>query len=145
MPGDSVMIDLRISRGEKIPKDELDKSFLAFQVATGVDLESSEKSPEATHKLYTDLGEEIDASTLGYFGILAAFFSDYEFALELIEKSGTKRVNNIILLWIPVMKEARQLPRFKEFVREIDLVDYWKRFGWPDLCHPEDEDDFVCD
>jgi hypothetical protein len=46
-----------------------------------------------------------------------------------------------------VMKVVRQLPRFKEFVSEIGLVDYWKKFGWPnnDICRPVGDDDFVCD
>jgi hypothetical protein len=43
------------------------------------------------------------------------------------------------------MKGVRQLPRFKKYVREIGLVDFWKEFGWPDLCHPVGDDDFVCD
>ena len=45
------------------------------------------------------------------------------------------------------MKVVRQLPRFKEFVSEIGLVDYWKKFGWPnnDICRPVGDDDFVCD
>jgi hypothetical protein len=43
------------------------------------------------------------------------------------------------------MKEVRQLPRFKEFMREISLVNYWKKFGWPDLCRPVGDDDFECD
>jgi hypothetical protein len=25
------------------------------------------------------------------------------------------------------------------------VADYWKEYGWPDLCHPVGDDDFVCD
>jgi TolB-like protein/Tfp pilus assembly protein PilF len=144
-PGDSVLIATRISRGEIVPKDEIDEDTLAFHNAIGVDLESPEKSLEAIHEFYTSLGDEIPAGTLGTFGIYAAFFGDYDFALELIEKSGVQRVNNIIFLWIPVMEEARKLPQFKEFVREIGLIDYWKEYGWNDFCHPVGDDDFECD
>ena len=42
--------------------------------------------------------------------------------------------------------DMRQLPEFKEWVREIGLVDYWRGTGkWPDLCHPVGDDDFVCE
>ena len=70
----------------------------------------------------------------------AAYFGDPEFALNAMEKYC-----NMYLVWAPLFHEVRQLPRFKEFVREIGLVDYWKKFGWPDLCHPVGDDDFECD
>ena len=35
--------------------------------------------------------------------------------------------------------------QYLETAREIGLVDYWKEFGWPDLCRPVGEDDFECD
>ncbi|MFC1839796.1 hypothetical protein ACFL1N_09460 [Thermodesulfobacteriota bacterium] len=77
--------------------------------------------------------------------MLAAYFGDPELALNVMEKSI--RVHNValVLMWSPIMKEVRQLPRFKEFVREIGLVDYWKEYGWPDLCRPTGDDDFECD
>jgi hypothetical protein len=43
------------------------------------------------------------------------------------------------------MKEVRQTPQFKDFVKDIGLVDYWNKFGWPDTCHPLANGDFVCD
>ena len=46
-----------------------------------------------------------------------------------------------ILLYAPV----RKTERFKAFVRNAGLVDYWRARGWPDLCRPMGADDFVCD
>jgi hypothetical protein len=37
----------------------------------------------------------------------------------------------------------RQDPRFREMVEESGLLDYWKRWGWADLCEP-DGDSFRC-
>jgi hypothetical protein len=45
----------------------------------------------------------------------------------------------------PVYRDMRKLPRFKELVRQIGLVDYWKQYGWPDVCRPFGENDFECD
>jgi len=45
----------------------------------------------------------------------------------------------------PIMREVRQMPRFKELARKRGLVDYWNEFGWPDLCRPVGDDDFECD
>jgi TolB-like protein len=33
---------------------------------------------------------------------------------------------------------------FKDLVRDIGLVDYWKKRGWPDKCRAKGEDDFEC-
>jgi len=43
------------------------------------------------------------------------------------------------------MHEVRQTPRFKKFVKDIGLVDYWNKFGWPEICHQLDNGDFECD
>jgi hypothetical protein len=43
------------------------------------------------------------------------------------------------------MSKTQQLPRFKTFVKKIGLVDYWNKFGWPDMCHKLDNGDFECE
>jgi TolB-like protein len=49
-----------------------------------------------------------------------------------------------INLWHPDATAMRQDPRFRELVMETGLPDYWKKWGWADLCEP-DGDDFRCD
>jgi len=41
-------------------------------------------------------------------------------------------------LWHPAAwsRYARQHPSFESFAKRNGMVDYWKKFGWPDLCHP---------
>jgi len=41
-------------------------------------------------------------------------------------------------LWTPEAwsHKARQDPSFQGFAKRMGMVDYWKRFGWPDLCKP---------
>ena len=80
----------------------------------------------------------------------AAYFGDPEFALDAMEKgfaiaSSVKDFEVMWFVWLPHMREVRQLPRFNKLMKEIGLVDYWKKFGWPDLCRPVGDDDFVCD
>jgi len=45
----------------------------------------------------------------------------------------------------PQLAEMRRLPEFMAYLREIGMVDYWKEYGWPDICHPLGENDFECD
>jgi TolB-like protein/Flp pilus assembly protein TadD len=47
-------------------------------------------------------------------------------------------------LFIPDAAVLRQHPRFRELVEESGLLDYWKQWGWADLCRPEG-DSFACD
>jgi adenylate cyclase len=47
--------------------------------------------------------------------------------------------------WGPAWAPVRQTERFKALLRDIGLVDYWRERGWPDLCRPRAEADFVCD
>ncbi len=84
---------------------------------------------------------------LSLISMWAAYFGDHEFALEAMEKAVGSNGSDVGRLWCPVMKEVRQLPRFKEFVKEIGLVDYWKEYGWPDnhLCYSVSDDDFLCE
>jgi hypothetical protein len=75
----------------------------------------------------------------------AAYFGDPEFAMNAMERAVNIQAMALYLIWLPVMKEVRQLPRFKEYVREIGLVDYWNKFGWPDICRQLEGGDFECD
>ena len=42
------------------------------------------------------------------------------------------------------MSEVRRLPAFKELVADLNLVEYWRTYGWADACHPLGENDFKC-
>ncbi len=46
--------------------------------------------------------------------------------------------------WHPSYRELRKTARFKNFVRDIGLVEAWRRNGWPEYCRPSDND-FACD
>jgi len=49
-----------------------------------------------------------------------------------------------LLLWETSSSPMRRTERFRTFVRDLGLVDYWKARGWPDFCHPTTGDDFEC-
>ncbi|MEO7050400.1 MAG: hypothetical protein ABI128_01930, partial [Rhodanobacter sp.] len=52
-------------------------------------------------------------------------------------------------LWQPEpwSRKARQSAAFQGFAQRLGMVDYWKRYGWPDLCQPAPSigpDAFTC-
>ena len=76
--------------------------------------------------------------------LLAAFFDDPEFALEVFSAEVKLLPVRYGALWFPVMREARKLPAFKALVSDVNLVDYWREYGWPDHCRAIGADDFEC-
>jgi TolB-like protein len=76
--------------------------------------------------------------------MVAAHFDDPQFALKV--KGQEVRVNTarMAALWYPVMSDVRRLPEFKTLVAELNLVEYWRTYGWADACRPLGDDDFEC-
>jgi TolB-like protein/tetratricopeptide (TPR) repeat protein len=66
-----------------------------------------------------------------------------EYAERELEIGYLQDVGNI--LWFPDMAPLRKTERFKAYMRNVGLVDYWKARGWPDLCKPVGANDFACE
>jgi TolB-like protein len=48
------------------------------------------------------------------------------------------------LIWHSSYAPLRKTERFKAYVRDLGLVDYWRAKGWPEFCKPTTGDDFAC-
>jgi TolB-like protein/Flp pilus assembly protein TadD len=46
-------------------------------------------------------------------------------------------------MWEPQLTPLRNHERFRDIARRIGLIEYWREFGWPDLCRPDGEA-FAC-
>jgi TolB-like protein len=64
--------------------------------------------------------------------------------LDWPEKRLAAGVPSLAGVWWPMPSEVRKKERFKKLVRDIGLVDFWRKNRWPDLCHPVGADDFEC-
>lgn len=73
----------------------------------------------------------------------AAYFKAPELALELLSTRATDG-ETMPILWMPLMRDVRKLPGFRQLVRTAGLVDYWRAYRWPDFCRPLGED-FACE
>jgi len=74
----------------------------------------------------------------------AAYFGDPQLALESIAEDVRVTTVRLWTLWYPVMSDVRQLPEFKELAIGLNLVAYWRAYGWPDVCAPLGADDSRC-
>jgi hypothetical protein len=140
--GDIFIYQARIATGN-LKSSDTTMSWETTNVAKK-HLDSPKDGLADLHRLYNEKNN-LDASTLQEYSEWAAYFGDTDFALDTIAQASKYNAEAISYLWTPVMKNVRQTPRFKKFVREIGLVDYWNKFGWPDMCHKLDNGDFVCD
>jgi adenylate cyclase len=133
----------RLGTGNPVSRDEI---VHTIPISDGIKeyLDSPKQALIKLHQLYSD-ENTLSERDITDISILAAYFGDPDFAMEAMEKGIKINALGLFKIWYPVMKDVRQLPRFKELMREIGLVDYWEEFGWPDLCRPRGDDDFVCD
>jgi len=76
-------------------------------------------------------------------GRLAAWFGDTRFAFELVAEEARNGSPRRYGLWMPYMAAVRALPEFEALVEEINLVEFWERYGWGDFCRGSAAD-FSC-
>jgi TolB-like protein/DNA-binding winged helix-turn-helix (wHTH) protein len=73
----------------------------------------------------------------------AAYYHEPELSLELLTEVAP-HLSHPGMLWQPLLRDVRKLPAFKNLVRDLGFVEYWRAYGWSDFCHPLGEEDFVC-
>ena len=104
-------------------------------------------SPESVLSMLRDVYEDDDLQwprKLHDIAMLAAYFGDHQFALQVKGEEFRASTVRLATLWYPVLSEARQLPEFKQLVTDLNLVEYWRTYGWADACQPLGDSDFTC-
>jgi hypothetical protein len=104
-------------------------------------------SPERVLSILRDVYQDDSlewARKLHDIAMLAVYFGDPEFALKVKGEELRVSTTRITALWYPVMSGIRQSQGFKDLVTDLNLVEYWRAYGWADACRPLGEDDFDC-
>jgi hypothetical protein len=123
---------LRLGTGDVISSDAILYSNPIVDVVKER-LGSLEKGLEELRRIYTD-SNNLSGLDYMYISIWAAYFSDPEFAMDFMEKVLSLDCSSVFWFWYPLMHEVRQLPRFKELMKEIGLVDCWNEFRRCNVC-----------
>ncbi|MEM7503212.1 MAG: winged helix-turn-helix domain-containing protein [Pseudomonadota bacterium] len=104
-------------------------------------------SPDRVYSVLRDVYENEHLQwprKLHEIAMVAAYFGYSEFALEVKEREVSVTPLRLVAIFYPVMSEARQLPEFRQLMSDLNLVEYWRAYGWPDACKPVDSEDFAC-
>jgi hypothetical protein len=81
---------------------------------------------------------------IGIVAVWAGAFGDVDLAIEATRRNWIEQNNGYVLgIWFA--PELRTDPRFKQILRDLHIVDYWRATGkWGDLCKPVGDNDFEC-
>jgi hypothetical protein len=102
-----------------------------------------EAARAAIRQAFDDPANQNASSLTGIF-LYADLCGDKDLALAALRRAFVD-LNKINFegLWWPFVTDLRTDPRFKDIVREIGLVDYWRVSGnWGDFARPLGRDDF---
>lgn len=78
-------------------------------------------------------------------GRTAVAYEDHELAVAVWRRLASRPGFVPDDVWSTYAAPTRRLPAFKDFVREMGFVDYWRESGnWGEFCRPLGADDFEC-
>ena len=127
-----------------INDDSLPPDNRALTPTMRAHLDDPEEALAALHRFYQD--PAYNNPFIGnVISVWAAYFGDHELSLRIQRELLGSGMFVTYAIWRPIFKPMRRLPGFKDLVRDLGLVDYWRETGnWGDFCRPVGDDDFEC-
>jgi TolB-like protein len=89
----------------------------------------------------------LNRTTLATLVLLAGRLGEDELAVELMRNAfiDLDGFSGYWFIWARSLREARRTEAFKDFLRDLGLVELWHATGeWGDFCRPIGDDDFAC-
>ena len=88
--------------------------------------------------------QEMPSSVIDLWFMISAYanFGDMDKAFHMAteaHRSGTFSGMDWVILWWPGMEAFRQDDRFGKLADDLGMLDYWRKFGWPDSCRPVEQ------
>jgi len=99
---------------------------------------------ENVAQLIVTATENGELDKLVSFELLLMLGSPRAFDLGIDPVNDIKNAQIHAQIWNNWAVAFRQDPRFKEWIRKLGYVDFWRKNGWPDRCRPTGLEDFEC-
>jgi TolB-like protein len=156
---DIAILVVALEAGDRALVDECAALVVAFNLIPNIDGKESRDLNQVMHSLLDTpkaARAELDRFLVDpayknawahhAIAVWASYFSEYELALEIDREVYASSQMPVYILWRHIHKGMRRLPGFKDLVRDVGLVDYWRTTGkWGDFCRPLGDDDFECE
>lgn len=113
-------------------------------VRTLLDLMDTPETAAAGLRALVESGRYTTIPERDWLAYWAAYLDQPELALELLAPLARELPTTAYVFWRPVYASVRRHPGFKTLVTETGHVDFWREYGWPDLCKPVGANDFEC-
>lgn len=128
-----------------IDDDSLPPDNRALTTTMRAHLDSPEQAKVDLHRFYQDPAYN-NPFIRNVMSVWSSYFGDYELALKIHQELFQSRSFVVYSIWRPIHKPMRLLPGFKDLVRELGLVDYWRTSGkWGEFCVSVGDNDFECE
>jgi hypothetical protein len=134
--------------------DDAVTTFLSGPARAGLNLEQLNAvwlaEPQLRAQAIRDYVAEHDIlnrTVLVSFALLAARLGEAELAVEILRKSFIELDGfaGYWFVWARTLSETRRTQAFRDFLRDLGLVDFWRETGeWGDFCMPIGDQDFEC-
>ena len=108
-----------------------------------VDALEDPNGPDECARMLVSASRQDDLDELVAFEALLILGSPRAFELG-IDPFTIAKTQILAQVWNNWGVELRQDPRFKEWVKNLGYVDFWRKYGWPDRCRSTSPDDFEC-
>ena len=143
--GDEVMMHLEVGRNE-LERARAIPAAGPINAAMIASLDDPQTALRELHRLYADpVVADSPAQPARHRPLGGPFRRSRLLRSTRCVRLVTEPAAQAVYLWLPQLKQMRQLPEFKALLRDIGIVAHWEEYGWPAICRPLDGDDFECD
>ncbi len=140
--GDTVNLFLALGRQE--PLKDLDETRIPHEIKDLLHHLDDRERVDASLATYRGRTPKMSSESV-YYSAVAAHWGKHELAVEFMREGLNDAWLSFHWLWLPVFDETRRTQAFRNLLADSGIVDYWRRHGWPDVCRPTSDEDFVCD
>ncbi len=153
LSGDRAFVEMwalfrALFRGDVAAARNLARRYAPYQTLQPMGLEELPEIFDQPETMLARLRQvQVEPANQGYrqyaIALWAAWYGETALATAALRRYVSQPPGHIAAIWARALSGVRRTPEFKEIVRGLGLVDYWRRSGkWGDFARPVGDDDF---